>query len=368
MSDLKSMKDIMKNMQKHHGDAGLFSASDEIIVEVEAISTGSYLVDDCLGVGGIPRGRFIQFAGAESSGKTLLSLSTMAQWQKQDPKNWGIFIDAEYTFDRDWAEGLGVDLDRLYVLKENSGVKIFEFLVGKPHKELGKPKVKPGVLDQAIASPGNGLGLIILDSIAAMIPPIEAIADVGKQNMAVMGRFLPAELRKLTPLLADANVAMIGINQVRINPGQMYGNPEQSSGGSALKHACSQMVHLGKRSGKESWIMSGETEIGCTVGVKIDKNKVAPPHKKAEFQIEYLIGVTNKHLEILQLGVKYGVITRPNNRTYEYEGQKYTSKENVESWLMDEEVQEKVYEKIKAARALNPNGVAKDDVEENTEE
>jgi len=213
----------------------------------------------------------VQFAGQESSGKTYMSLISIAEYQKANPNGWAYYIDAEFTFDSSWAASLGVDLDRVMVYRENNGVKIFERLLGRPSK-TSAVKSKLGLLDMEKENP-SGLGIIVLDSIASVQPPQEITSEVGKANMALMARFLPPELRKLTPALADTGVVFIGINQVRMDPGVMYGNPESAPGGRALRHACSTMLNFSRIAAKDSVIENDAGEkIGHHVRVRIDKN------------------------------------------------------------------------------------------------
>lgn len=328
-SKMPGMDDVWGDVCKSFGADGLFDDENEIM-DVAVVPSGSVALDEAVGPWGLPLGRVVQFAGRESSGKTLLSLLTIREWQKLDPKNWAVFVDAEYTFDPNWAEKLGVDLNRLKRRKMNKGIKIFEFLCGVPHKEIGKKKVRPGLLDWVIEHGGakeTGLGIIVLDSIAAVQPPIEEASTSGKHNIAPMGRFLAPELRKLTPLLSDAGVMMIAINQVRINPMAMFGDPESSPGGSAWKHHCSVMVHLAKILSKDSAIKDeNDVQVGHRIRVRIDKNKVAPPFRKCEFDIKYTEGIANSHVEIADLALKYGVVTRPSNITYMYRGKKITNR------------------------------------------
>ena len=262
---IKSMNDIMKQIEKHHGDEDLFIGSDSTATYSDVVSTGSYVLDDALGIWGVPRGHIVQYAGFQSSGKTLLSFTTIAEWQKQDPKNWAMFVDAEFTYDGDWARSLGVDTDRLFVYRENKGAKIFDRLVGIPGKPDNKgqvKKVKPGILDLELENGGTGLGIIVLDSIAAMQVPMEESSKAGKANIALVARFLPPELRKLTPMLSQTGVCFIAINQLRYKPDVMYGDPTDSPGGTALKFACSQMVNLGIINSKDSRIEEGDVRVG----------------------------------------------------------------------------------------------------------
>jgi recombination protein RecA len=353
----KSMADVWKQMEKQHGSEGLFVGSEEKYGVVETLSTGSYLVDDALGFG-IPKGHIVQYAGFQSSGKTLLALSTIAEYQKNNPEGWCMFIDAEYSWDREWAAKLGVDLDRIYVYKENNGVKIFERLIGQASKTPGK-KAKQGVLDLELESGGTGLGIVVLDSVASMIPPVEEVTLTGGQSMAAMARFLPQELRRLTPMLSATGITFIAINQLREKPGVMYGDPTQSSGGNALRFACAQMVHLAKMTGADAKVERDGEQVGGMVRARIDKNKVNSPNKSAEFTIEYLKGIVNKGAELRDLGCKYGIIKRPNNRTYEYGGQSYNGKENIANALDPLETQSIIWKEIQQAkRQIIANGAA----------
>lgn len=360
----KSMADIWKQMEKQHGSEGLSLGSDERVDFCEAISTGSYALDEALGIFGIPRGHIVQYAGFQSSGKTLMALSTIAQYQKTNPEGWCFYIDAEYTFDAGWAKMLGVDTDRLIVYKENNGTKIFERLVGQSSKTPGK-KSKLGLLDMEIENGSTGLGIIVLDSVAAVQPPVEEAAQTGGQSMAAMARFLPPELRRLTPLLAATNVAFIAINQLREKPGVMYGDPTTSPGGNALKFACSQMINLAKINSAESKIERNDEQVGHMVRCRVDKNKTSSPFKVAEVAIEYLKGIVHQGVELRDLGCKFGVIKRPNNRTYEYDGQTFNGKDAMSEYLDDAANQSKIWGEIQEAKK---NGVVVSSSEEESAE
>jgi len=309
----------------------------------EIIRTGSPSLDYALGIGGMPRGRIIQLAGKESSGKTLLSLLCMKSWLNENPDNTVMFIDAEYTYDANWARSLGVDTSRVVVAKTNDAKKIFEGLLGKitVNKTTGKAsKSVKGVLDlvkEGVDPRFKNLGLIVLDSVAAMNTPMEVDAAIGKQNMAPMPRFLSTELKKLTPAIADANVSMIFINQVRVNPGVMYGNPEDSPGGRALKHACSVMINMAPISGADNKVEDeNENVIGHKVRAKIQKNKVGAPFREAVYTIKYTEGLINREEELLDLAVLCKVINRPNNRTYELGDDKFSSRQQMIDYLKDD--------------------------------
>jgi len=342
---------IFDKMEKLYGDDGLDNVS-----AIETISTGSYSLDDIIGPWGNPRGRIVQYAGRESSGKTLMSLMTIKHWQSLAPHNWAYFIDAECGFSLEWAKMLGVDVspDRLRILRSNNGAEIFEKLCGVPHKEPGKPKAKPGLLDivkELGGADASGLGIIVLDSVASIAPPLEMASCSGKSNMALIARFLPPELRKIVPLLSQTGVIFIAINQVRTDPGKMYGDPTSTPGGAAWKHFCSVMVHFLMSESKDSKIFdsSGE-QIGHTLKARIDKNRVGPPKKICEFDVKYIEGIANKHVEIATLAIKYGVVKRPNNRTYTYGEEKWTSKDDFHSAMLKDELSSQILLDVKKAK------------------
>lgn len=323
----------------------------EINTKVEVISSGSLSLDYAIGAGGIPRGRITQFAGKESSGKTFLALQTAANWQRMHPDNCFAFLDAEFTYDPEWAEKFGIDNDRVFYVKSNEAEKLFSGLVGKVkvNSATKKETKVAGLFDmvkmgQKITVPGpdgrkndldlSRLGLVVLDSVAAMQPPAERQSDVGKQNMALMARFLSVELRKITPGVADANVAMILINQLRVDPGKMFGNPEDTPGGRALKHACSLMINFAPLSGADNTVTNSDGDkIGHRVKAKIGKNKVGPPYRTSEYIIEYEKGIVSHAEEALEVGQKLGVIDRPSVRSYEMFDEKFSSKKDALAYI-----------------------------------
>lgn len=348
------MEKYLDRLDKNYGSDGLFSASSPMCSKVEVISTGSYALDDALGVWGLPRGRIAQYSGREKSGKTFMSFMAIKEWQNRDPKNWAFYIDAEGRFDPSWPPKLGLDNNRISIYRENSGVKIFERLCGIPNKERGKPKKKLGLLDEIGADGGadeTGLGIVVLDSLASITPPAEEHSPSGKDNMALMGRFMPPELRRLVPLLIKSKVIFIAINQIRVKPGVMWGNPETTPGGSAWKHHCSTIVNFGMSASNEKTIFSAEDEqMGHTIIAKTDKNSCAPAPRKCEFIIEYLKGLHDPAAELRALAIKYGVVERPNNRTYVYKDQKWTSKDDFATAFLTPEEQNTLLEEIKVAK------------------
>jgi recombination protein RecA len=317
-----------REMSKFFGEDTIFFDGN-ISTKYDAISTGSPALDESIGIGGIPMGRITQFAGKESSGKTMLALSCIKQYLDKNPDNTALFIDAEYTYDPTWAAKQGVDTDRVMVIKTNDAKAIFEGLIGRVKVNSVTKKVTKsmrGILDHVIEGTDprfKDLGIIVLDSIAVLNTPLEISADIGKANMAPIPRFLSTELKKLTPVVAQANVAFVGINQVRVNLGQMFGDPTTSPGGKALKHACSLMLNMAPILSADATVKNSKGEkIGHVVRAKIQKNKVGAPFRQAEYKVEYEKGIVNKHEELFELAVKYGLIERPTNQSYMICGEK----------------------------------------------
>lgn len=335
----KTQSEAEKEITKLFGEDSVFFAGEDInMVKVEHIKTGSPSLDECLGIGGIPRGRIIQLAGKESSGKTMLALSCIKNYLNENPENTALFIDAEYTFDPDWASSLGVDTSRVMVIKTNEAKKVFDGLIGipNPNSRVGKKKVK-GILDfvkEGSDPKFKNLGLIVLDSVAALSTPQEEESEAGKMNVASLARFLTVELKKLTPVLAESNVAFIGINQLRETIGVMYGPTTSSPGGRALKHACSVMIEMAPVGGSLEQDDDGVT-IGHKVRATIRKNKVGKPFGKTEYSIQYTKGMVKTAEELVDLAVKYNIVERPNNVTYEFMGDKFRGRAACTEGLID---------------------------------
>lgn len=350
-----AMEKIWADVNKTFGSDGLFEADGGLVEKAPPETSGSPALDEALGIWGYPKGRLVQIAGHESSGKTLLSLMAVREWQRKNPKNWALFIDAEYTFDPDWAERLGVDLSRLRILKTNDGVEIFERLCGKPSDKPGKPKVKRGFLDLVIEQGGadeSGLGVVVLDSLAAILPPAEVVSEVGKANVAALSRFLTPEIRRLVPLVANSQVVFLGINHLKVAIGQ-YGDPQTSPGGKAWFYHCSLMLNVAQINREECRIYDDAKErIGHRIRAKISKNKTAPSYREAEMDIAYLRGFVNRSAEIKDLAVKYGVVQRPNNQTYVFGDLSVRGRENFLAHLEQDPVLcEKLLDLVKVAKA-----------------
>ena len=280
---LKALQAAMSKIEKDFGKGSIMKMGDEQIENVEVIPTGSIGLDVALGVGGYPRGRIIEIYGPESSGKTTLAIHAIAEAQKAG----GIaaFIDAEHAFDRFYAEKLGVDVANLWISQPDNGEQALE------------------IADQLIRS--SAIDILVVDSVAALTPKKEIEGDMGDNNVGLQARLMSQALRKLTSTISKTNTTCIFINQLREKIGVMFGNPETTTGGNALKFYASVRLDIRKVTG----IKDGDTIVGHQVRVKVVKNKFAPPLRKTEFEITFGEGIS-KVGEILDLGVEYDIIKK----------------------------------------------------------
>ena len=319
---LKALQLTLDKLDKTYGKGTVMKMGDSAVEEVEVISSGSLGLDLALGVGGYPKGRIIEIYGPESSGKTTLTLHAIAEAQKAG----GIaaFIDAEHAFDRFYAEKLGVDIDNLIISQPDNGEQALE---------IAESLIRSGAVD-----------IVVIDSVAALTPKSEIEGDMGDSKMGLHARLMSQALRKLTGTIHKTNCTVFFINQLRDKIGVMFGNPETTTGGNALKFYASVRVDIRK----SSQIKDGENVIGNRAKVKIVKNKVAAPFRTTEFDIMYNEGIS-KSGDILDLATKYGIVEKAG-AWYNYGGQKFSGREATRQFLMDNpKTMEEIAAKVKQA-------------------
>ncbi|MGE0636068.1 MAG: recombinase RecA [Bacteroidia bacterium] len=324
---LKALQVTLEKLEKSYGKGSIMRLGDKAVETLEIIPTGSIGLDHALGVGGFPRGRVIEIYGPESSGKTTLAIHAIANAQKQG----GIaaFIDAEHAFDRFYAEKLGVDIENLLISQPDNGEQALE------------------IADNLISS--GAIDIIVIDSVAALTPKAEIEGEMGDSKMGLQARLMSQALRKLTGTIAKTGCCCIFINQLRDKIGVMFGSPETTTGGNALKFYAS--IRLDIR--RVTQIKEGEEATGNHVRVKVVKNKVAPPFRKAEFDIMFGEGIS-KLGEIIDIGVEMNIIKKSGS-WFSYEDAKLgQGRDSVKQVLTDnpelsDQIEAKIREQLKAA-------------------
>ena len=322
---LKALKLTMDRMDKAYGKGTVMKMGDAPVIEVESIPTGSLTLDIALGVGGYPMGRVVEIYGPESSGKTTLTLHAIAECQRKG----GIaaFIDAEHAFDRTYAESLGVNTDDLIVSQPDNGEQALE---------IADNLVRSGAID-----------ILIIDSVAALTPKAEIEGEMGDARVGLHARLMSQALRKLTGTISKTICCVIFINQLREKIGVMFGNPETTTGGNALKFYSS--VRLDIR--RSTQIKDGDRVMGNRTRVKVVKNKVAPPFRLAEFDIMYGLGIS-KAGELIDLGVEHDILTKSGSWFSYGETRLGQGRDTVKQLFIDNpELAEEVEGKIKAVLA-----------------
>ncbi|MCS5551447.1 MAG: recombinase RecA [Gammaproteobacteria bacterium] len=336
----KALAMALSQIEKQFGKGSVMKMGDQPIAKIPTVSTGSLGLDIALGAGGLPYGRVVEIYGPESSGKTTLTLSAISEAQKQGKIC--AFIDAEHALDAVYAEKLGVNIDDLLVSQPDTGEQALE------------------ICDMLVRS--GAVELVVIDSVAALVPRAEIEGEMGDSHMGLAARLMSQALRKLTGNIKRANCCVIFINQIRMKIGVMFGNPETTTGGNALKFYSSVRLDI-RRIGA---IKKGEEVVGNETRVKVVKNKIAPPFKQAEFGILYNEGISREG-EIVDLGVKEGLIDKAG-AWYSYKDDRIgQGKDNVRIFLKENpEISQEIEEQIRAK--LLPSVPAEDITEEIEEE
>ncbi len=326
---LKALQLTIDKLEKTYGKGAVMKLSDNKVLDIPAISTGSLGLDMALGIGGIPRGRVIEIYGPESSGKTTLTLHCIAEAQKAG--GMAAFIDAEHAFDKNYAEKLGIDTENLLISQPDNGEQALE---------IAEHLIRSGAID-----------IIVIDSVAALVPKGELEGEMGESKMGLQARLMSQALRKLTGAIHKTGCACVFINQLRDKIGVMFGSPETTTGGNALKFYASVRLDI-RRVGQ---IKDGPDNImGNRTRVKVVKNKVAPPFKVVEFDIMYGQGIS-KVGEVIDLGVELEIIKKAGS-WFSYNGEKLgQGRDAVKNLLLDNpELLEELEGKIKGASGLLP--------------
>lgn len=334
-----ALEDALKNIERTYGKGAVMKLGDRPHVNVDTIPTGSLLLDNALGVGGYPKGRIVEIFGPESSGKTTLALHAIAECQKKGGK--AAFVDAEHAIDPEYASKLGVNIDELILSQPDNGEQALEIV-------------------EMLASSG-AIDIIVVDSVAALVPQAELDGEMGDNQVGLQARLMSKAMRKLAAILNKAETTVVFINQLREKVGVVYGNPETTSGGRALKFYATIRIDI-RRS--ES-IKEGTNIIGNVANIKVVKNKVAPPFKSCKVDIIYGQGIS-KTGELLDLGVDLDIIKKSGS-WYEYSGDRMgQGREAAKTYLSDnpnifEDIKNRVKAEMKPVSTSDDNGEVEDE-------
>ena len=317
------LEDTLEELEKKHGKGAIMRLGDSVRLNVPAIPTGSITLDMALGIGGVPKGKVIEIYGPESSGKTTLALHIVAQAQKRGEV--AAFIDAEHALDPEYAKRIGVDTKNLLISQPDNGEQALDIV-------------------EALAR-SNSVGIIVIDSVAALVPIAEIEGDMGDSHMGLQARLMSQAMRKITAYVSKSNTTVIFINQLRMKIGVMFGNPETTTGGNALKFYSSVRMDIRRIEA----LKAGDVNIGNRVKVKVVKNKVAAPHRQAEFDLMFNHGIS-KEGELIDLGVHRGIVSKAG-AWYEYEGEKIgQGKEAAKEFLKaNKKIADKIEKVVRSA-------------------
>lgn len=329
----KQLDSLLSSLREKFGDGAVMTLGEVKHIDIAVIPTGSFSLDLALGVGGMPRGRIVEIFGPESSGKTTLALNVVAQAQKQGGK--AAFIDAEHALDPEYAARLGVKINDLIISQPDNGEEALNIL---------ESLVRSGMIS-----------VVVVDSVAALTPKAEIEGEMGAQYMGLQARMMSQALRKLTAIAAKSGTLIIFINQIRMQVGVFFGNPETTPGGKALKFFSSVRVDVRRI----AQVKKGEEVMGSRVKAKVVKNKVAPPFRIAEFDIMYGEGISYE-ADVLNAAVKYGIVTK-SGASYTFEGERLgTGFDNVRAKLKEDRKMLKEIEKRAATAAKSTSAVAEE--------
>lgn len=337
-SKLNALEETLKKIEKSYGKGSVMLLGEAPTMDLEVIPSGSIALDVALGVGGYPKGRVIEIFGPESSGKTTLATHAVAEAQKLGLT--AAYIDAEHAFDREYAKNLGVDVDRLYFAQPDCGEDALE------------------IAEQLISS--GEIGIIVIDSVAALTPRAEIEGMMGDARVGLQARLMSQALRKMTSTISKTNCVCIFINQLREKIGVMFGNPETTTGGNALKFYASMRLDVRRT----TQLKNGDEATGNVTRVKVIKNKVAPPFRKAEFVIEYGKGI-HKTTEIVDLAVDVEIIRKSGSWFYYEEDKLCQGRDNLVALLEDNEG---FAEEIETLVRAKLTGSVQEEIEDPTEE